>query len=142
MRRIAVACFFLAACSAVDDFGTFRFVADGGASNAADLATALPSSVGDACSVASGCGGGLTCITTVGNASFPGGICSHTCDLQLPNCPGASDCAQVENAVVCVPRCDTTVGPSCRSGYACCHGGKIAVGAGDCAPSTSNFCGG
>ncbi len=143
--RLFVLCAALAgACSAVDDFGAFRFADDGGAGDAGaatDLTPPLPSTVGAACT--GSCGGGLGCVMMVGNTTFPGGFCTKPCDPQMTfSCPTGSDCRQIDNMNVCVPVCNPPLGPPCRTDYSCCAGGKVVVGPGNCAPTTSTFCGG
>lgn len=127
------------ACSSVDDFTRFSF-ADGGAGDGGAHADLAGSAIGDPCSGTS-CTGGLSCFTTVGNASFPGGTCSASCSTQTPSCPAGSSCGQVEGTSVCLQACNPTGGVGCRADWSCCDGQRVVLGPGLCAPSNSNFCG-
>lgn len=128
------------ACSAVDDFTVFRFVDDGGAPDAQPRADLAVSMTGNPCA-ASGCTGGLSCFTTVGNANFPGGVCSSACSPNAPSCPTGSSCGQVEGTSLCLQACNPASGAGCRAGWSCCDGQRVVLGAGVCAPSSTNFCG-
>lgn len=134
-------------CSAVDDFGRFRFVSDGSSDGmmtldggASDLA-GTPGEVGAACTTTS-CAVGLTCFTMAGNQTLQGGFCSRTCDPNVAvGCPPGSECGTVEGFSLCLPRCDASQGIACRPSYSCCHSQMIVQGPGACAPTGSNFCG-
>jgi len=127
------------ACSSVDDFTKFSFT-DGGAGDGMIHADLAGSMIGDPCSAGS-CTGGLSCFTTVGNASFPGGTCTASCSTQTPSCPTGSGCGQVEGTSLCLQACNPTGGAACRTGWSCCDGQRMVLGPGVCAPSNSNFCG-
>jgi len=138
---LVLACALAGACSAVDDFTAFRFVDDGGASDLFGVGGDLAGSVvGDPCNVG-GCSDGLTCFGAVGNASFPGGLCSRPCGGGT-SCPARSSCAQIDGTALCLQSCNPTVGIDCRAGWSCCDGQRVVLGPGLCAPSSSNFCGG
>lgn len=126
------------ACSSVDDFSKFSFP-DGGAGDGGAHADLAGSMIGDPCG--GSCTGGLSCFTTVGNASFPGGTCSSSCSTQVASCPMGSSCGQVEGTSVCLQACNPTGGVGCRTGWSCCDGQAVVLGPGVCAPSNSNFCG-
>ena len=136
---LVYACALASACSAVDDFTVFRFT-DGGAGDLLAAADLAGSKVGDRCDVAP-CTGGLTCFTNVGNASFPGGVCSTACSDNAPGCPSGSSCGQVEGTSLCLPACNPAAGVVCRTDWSCCDGQRVVLGAGLCSPSNSNFCG-
>lgn len=149
MRAVALVLFATTiGCSAVDDFSRFTFVSDGGGDMVArdggadDLARVDHGGIGDACTATS-CATGLTCYTTAGTATLPGGFCSRTCDPNASgNCPFGSECGTVEGFSMCLPRCDPSQNLGCRQSYSCCHMQLIVVGPGACAPTSSNYCGG
>ncbi len=135
----ALACALACACSAVDDFTAFQF-ADGGARDLVAAADLAGSKIGDACDVAA-CTGGLACFTTVGNTSFPGGVCSTACSASAASCPMGAGCGQVDGTSLCLAACNPTAGVGCRIGWSCCDGQNAVSGSGLCAPSNSSFCG-
>jgi hypothetical protein len=138
---IAFACALAGACSALDDFTAFTFVADGGVSDLRGGGDLAGASVGAPCLPGS-CSGDLTCFTTVGNTSFPGGTCSRACGTGGASCPTGSSCAQVDGSPICLQACNPGVGLGCRADWSCCDGQHTVSGPGLCGPSNSNFCGG
>jgi hypothetical protein len=70
--------------------------------------------VGGACVVSSQCAMESRCLT---GASFPAGYCAKTCGSD-EDCPGGSECVQVEGGV-CMVSCGSSA--ECRSGdgYGC-----------------------
>lgn len=126
-------------CSAIDDFGRFRFTADGAYDDGGSLDAAV-GAIGEPCPTAS-CPTGLTCFMHAGAATLPDGLCSRTCDPSLGDCPPGSECATVEGVSLCLARCDPSTGRTCRTGYSCCMAKLVVQGPGACSPTGSNFCG-
>jgi hypothetical protein len=75
--------------------------------------------VGDSCAETAQCTGG-TCLTEA--QGYPSGMCSQSCTTA---CPDRADkastfCVELEQAGLCVSRCDTTrYFTGCRTGYRC-----------------------
>src|SRR5207245_1837631 len=97
----------------------------------------------DPCTTA--CSGCLTCYTTQDPmVTFQNGFCTILCknnsDCALwPN----TTCEQLgDTTSYCLPACNGTSGPFCRTGYGCCNKGPPQMGNGHCAPTGSIYCGG
>ncbi|HEX6838068.1 MAG TPA: hypothetical protein VF334_15930 [Polyangia bacterium] len=153
MRNLAFASLIIfaaviGACSAVDDFRKFTFT-DGGSVNT-DMMGNLPG-FGEQCvnDCAPGPGAALgrplSCFHMFGSQSVPGGMCTRSCTPgSIASCSdygvGTADCVTVEGIGVCLPRCGTIVGRTCRPMYSCCANGNTVTDQGDCAPSNTNLC--
>jgi hypothetical protein len=114
------------------------------APGAAGVDAAEPPPFGAACNET--CGGGLTCFMTVGmgdnGTMFPDGFCSQLCTAPA-DCSAQDRCAVLSDVSLCIPVCDLSMGIGCRDdAYACCSGGKQAMGPGLCLPAMSSQCGG
>lgn len=138
----------LCACSAVDDFGKFHFVEDGGHPGGDMAGGGLPG-FDEACTTACAPGPSaparpLMCYMMFGTRPVPGGDCTRTCVAGLPiSCTdyGEAVCRRVENMDVCLRSCNPSLGHNCRSGFDCCASGMPTTGQGACAPANTDFCG-
>jgi hypothetical protein len=148
MSRLVLGALLACGCTAIDDFGKFKFVdgGDGGADGSAgDLAATATGNFGQPCNQGFTCNAGPTGAPLDCNRDLPGTMCTRACDhLTSPLCvdfgAGKADCVPTPDGDLCLPTCFTVENnfPCRDSNYICCGANNMPKpnGPGVCGPTT------